>query len=66
LEILQLHTIYLPTTVVSSAKWRNDSSKGGRAMPRSVTMAVTYFAGVTSNAGFSTWTPWGVTALPAK
>src|SRR5665213_861029 len=37
---------------------------GAFRTPRSVMIAVTYFAGVTSNAGFSMPTPWGVICLP--
>src|SRR5258708_10066830 len=40
------------------------SAYGARAIPRSVMIAVTYFAGVTSNAGFSTSTPSGAICLP--
>jgi len=35
-------------------------------MPRSVMMAVMYFAGVTSKAGFSMETPLGVICLPLE
>jgi hypothetical protein len=38
----------------------SDCLYGGRAMPRSVMMAVTYFAGVTSNAGLRIFAPSGV------
>ncbi len=52
-------------TATDEASSRNDSAKGSRAIPRSVMMALTYREGVTSNAGFSTRTPSGVTCLPA-
>ena len=42
-----------------------DSVYGALAMPRSVMIAATYFAGVTSNAGFSISTPSGTICLPA-
>src|SRR5262249_37600162 len=44
----------------------SDCAYGALATPRSVTIAVTNLAGVTSKAGFSTCTPAGVIALPAK
>src|SRR5580704_15104308 len=53
------------TGAVASASFRSDSVYGAFAMPRSVMMAATYFAGVTSKAGFSTLTPSGTICLPA-
>src|ERR1700751_5182078 len=55
---------YRPTGT-ASASLRSDSSYGALAMPRSGIIAATYFAGVTSNAGFSTPTPFGTICLPA-
>ena len=43
---------------------RIDSLNGARKTPRSVMMAVIFFAGVTSKAGFSIRTPCGVTCDP--
>jgi sugar lactone lactonase YvrE len=42
----------------------SDSEYGARSTPRSVMMAVTYFAGVTSKAGLQMPTPCGVSCLP--
>ena len=43
---------------------RSDSVYGARSTPRSVKIAVTYFAGVTSNAGLQIPTPCGVSCFP--
>ena len=51
-------------TAASFAMARMDSVNGARRTPRSVMMAVMYFAGVTSKAGFSMPTPSGVTCTP--
>src|SRR5580704_8244053 len=57
---------YVPAVTRSTpANFPSDASYGARAIPRSVTIAVTYFAGVTSNAGFSICTPSGVICFPA-
>ena len=42
----------------------SDSAYGARSTPRSVMIAVTYFAGVTSNAGLQMPTPCGVSCFP--
>src|SRR5579864_8122251 len=49
-----------------SASLRIASSYGAFRTPRSVMIAVTYLAGVTSKAGFSIFTPSGVICFPAK
>ena len=54
-----------PLLRLASNNSLNDSPYGSRATPRSVMMAFTYFAGVTSNAGFSIDTPSGVICFPA-
>ncbi len=41
-----------------------DSEYGARRTPRSVMIAVTYLAGVTSKAGLQMPTPCGVSCLP--
>jgi sugar lactone lactonase YvrE len=60
LTVTPLPTLYRITSSIASS----DSEYGARNTPRSVMMAVTYFAGVTSNAGLQMPTPCGVSCLP--
>jgi len=55
---------YCSRYFTASSISRSDSEYGARSTPRSVKMAVTYFAGVTSNAGLQIPTPCGVSCLP--
>jgi hypothetical protein len=51
-------------TVATRVISLSDFSYGSRATPRSVMIGVTNQFGVTSNAGFSTFTPIGATGWP--
>src|SRR5678810_118826 len=63
-EVQELRA-YECTAVSAAASCRKDPLYGARAIPLSVMIAATYFAGVTSNAGFSTSTPSGTICFPA-
>ena len=51
------------TSAVSNARF-NDSVYGARKMPRSVMIPAIRWCGVTSNAGFQTSAPSGVSCAP--